>query len=178
MELRLPLEVFPGRQATCRAVFGTWGSFPDDARASHCPFVLTFLSPVCHVEQIYGFQFQLGSQNYLAIPFLVTQMNLCFIVLTYVLTWAQLSPTMSSSDFEESNSDALQVIAWEFISFCLHAKLSPDYALCSQLILYSSLWEASPLFQPKMPAILPRKLFPDILRTSHFWENGTILTLC
>ena len=31
MELRLPLEVFPGRQATCRAVFGTWGSFPDDA---------------------------------------------------------------------------------------------------------------------------------------------------
>ena len=34
-------EVFPGRQATCRAVFGTWGSFPDDARASHCPFVLT-----------------------------------------------------------------------------------------------------------------------------------------
>src|SRR5574340_1216953 len=41
MELRLPLEVFPGRQATSRAVFGTWGSFPDDARASHCPFVLT-----------------------------------------------------------------------------------------------------------------------------------------
>src|SRR5574338_90910 len=41
MELRLPLEVFPGRRATCRAVFGTWGSFPDDARASHCPFVLT-----------------------------------------------------------------------------------------------------------------------------------------
>ena len=41
MELRLPLEVFPGRLATCRAVFGTWGSFPDDARASHCPFVLT-----------------------------------------------------------------------------------------------------------------------------------------
>src|SRR5574341_225366 len=41
MELRLPFEVFPGRQATCRAVFGTWGSFPDDARASHCPFVLT-----------------------------------------------------------------------------------------------------------------------------------------
>ena len=25
MELRLPLEVFPGRQATCRAGFGTWG---------------------------------------------------------------------------------------------------------------------------------------------------------
>ena len=41
MELRLPLEVFPGRQATCRAVFGTWGFFPDDARASHYPFVLT-----------------------------------------------------------------------------------------------------------------------------------------
>src|SRR5574339_541868 len=41
MEFRLPLEVFPGRQATCRAVFGTWGSFLDDARASHCPFVLT-----------------------------------------------------------------------------------------------------------------------------------------
>ena len=45
MELRLPLEVFPGRQATCRAVFGTWGSFPDDARASLCPFVLTSFTP-------------------------------------------------------------------------------------------------------------------------------------
>src|SRR5574337_1480593 len=41
MELRLPREVSPGREAPCRAVFGTWGSFPDDARASHCPFVLT-----------------------------------------------------------------------------------------------------------------------------------------
>src|SRR5574341_230051 len=41
MELRLPLEVSPGREATCRAVFGTWGFFPDDARASHCPLVLT-----------------------------------------------------------------------------------------------------------------------------------------
>ena len=42
MELRLPLEVSPGRQATCRAAFGTWGFFPDDARASHCPFGLLF----------------------------------------------------------------------------------------------------------------------------------------
>ena len=33
--------MFPGRQATCRAVFGTWGFFPDDAQASHYPFVLT-----------------------------------------------------------------------------------------------------------------------------------------
>ena len=33
MELRLPLEVSPGREAICGAVFGTWGSFPDDARA-------------------------------------------------------------------------------------------------------------------------------------------------
>ena len=41
MELRLPLEVSPGREATCRAVFGTWGFFPDDARASHCLFELT-----------------------------------------------------------------------------------------------------------------------------------------
>ena len=41
MELRLPLEMSPGREATCRAVFGTWGFFPDDARAKHCPFVLT-----------------------------------------------------------------------------------------------------------------------------------------
>src|SRR5574340_807306 len=41
MELRLPLEVSPGREATCRAVFGTWVFFPDDAQASHCPFVLT-----------------------------------------------------------------------------------------------------------------------------------------
>src|SRR5574337_378710 len=36
MELRLPLEVSPGREATCRAVFGTWGSFPNDAR-KNCP---------------------------------------------------------------------------------------------------------------------------------------------
>ena len=42
MELRWPLEVSPGREAPCRAVFGTWGSFPDDARAGHCPFVLVF----------------------------------------------------------------------------------------------------------------------------------------
>ena len=41
MELRLPLEVSPGREATCRAGFGTWGFFPDDARVSHCPFLLT-----------------------------------------------------------------------------------------------------------------------------------------
>src|SRR5574340_1104650 len=41
MELRLPLEVSPGREATCRAVFRTWGFFPEDARARHCPLVLT-----------------------------------------------------------------------------------------------------------------------------------------
>ena len=41
MEPRLPLEVSPGREATCRAGLGTWGCFPDDARASHFPFVLT-----------------------------------------------------------------------------------------------------------------------------------------
>ena len=41
MELRLPLEVFPGRQATCRAVFGTWEFFTDDAWASHYPSVFT-----------------------------------------------------------------------------------------------------------------------------------------
>ena len=27
MELRLPLEMSPGREAACRAVFGTWGFF-------------------------------------------------------------------------------------------------------------------------------------------------------
>src|SRR5574338_1386619 len=27
MELRLPLEMSPGREAACRAVFGTWGVF-------------------------------------------------------------------------------------------------------------------------------------------------------
>src|SRR5574337_362088 len=30
----------PGREAACRAVFGTWGFFPNDAR-KNCPFVLT-----------------------------------------------------------------------------------------------------------------------------------------
>ena len=27
VELRLPLEMSPGREAACRAVFGTWGFF-------------------------------------------------------------------------------------------------------------------------------------------------------
>src|SRR5574337_300371 len=40
MELRLPLEMSPGREAAFRAVFGTWGFFPNDARKK-CPFVLT-----------------------------------------------------------------------------------------------------------------------------------------
>src|SRR5574341_1029809 len=40
MELRFPLEMSPGREAACRAVFGTWGFFPNDAR-KNCPFVLT-----------------------------------------------------------------------------------------------------------------------------------------
>src|SRR5574338_616793 len=40
MELRLPLEMSPGREAACRAVFGTWVFFPNDAR-KNCPFVLT-----------------------------------------------------------------------------------------------------------------------------------------
>src|SRR5574337_799717 len=40
MELRLPLEMSPGREAACRAVFGTWRFFPKDAR-KNCPFVLT-----------------------------------------------------------------------------------------------------------------------------------------
>src|SRR5574337_1175640 len=40
MELRLPLEMSPGREAACRAVFGTWGFFPNDAR-KNCPFVFT-----------------------------------------------------------------------------------------------------------------------------------------
>src|SRR5574341_1343731 len=40
MELRLPLEMSPGREAACRAVFGTWGFFPNDARKNR-PFVLT-----------------------------------------------------------------------------------------------------------------------------------------
>src|SRR5574341_616789 len=40
MEFRLPLEMSPGREAACRAVFGTWGFFPNDAR-KNCPFVLT-----------------------------------------------------------------------------------------------------------------------------------------
>ena len=40
MELRLPLEMSPGREAACRAVFGTWGFFPNDAW-KNCPFALT-----------------------------------------------------------------------------------------------------------------------------------------
>src|SRR5574341_1499078 len=40
MELRLPLEMSLGIEAACRAVFGTWGFFPNDAR-KNCPFVLT-----------------------------------------------------------------------------------------------------------------------------------------
>ena len=33
MELRLPLEMSPGREAACRAVFGTWGFFPNALRS-------------------------------------------------------------------------------------------------------------------------------------------------
>src|SRR5574340_740122 len=40
MELRLPLEMSPGREAACRAVFGTWRFLPNDAQ-KNCPFVLT-----------------------------------------------------------------------------------------------------------------------------------------
>ena len=36
----MPLEMSPGREAACRAVFGSWGFFPNDAR-KNCPFVLT-----------------------------------------------------------------------------------------------------------------------------------------
>ena len=43
MELRLPLEMSPGREAACRAVFGTWGFFPNDAQ-KNCPFVWTSFS--------------------------------------------------------------------------------------------------------------------------------------
>ena len=37
MELRLPLEMSPGREAACRAVFGTWGFFPNDAPQQSSP---------------------------------------------------------------------------------------------------------------------------------------------
>src|SRR5574341_808991 len=40
MELRLPLEISPGREAACRAVFVACGFFPNDAR-KNCHFVLT-----------------------------------------------------------------------------------------------------------------------------------------
>src|SRR5574342_968278 len=40
MELRLPLEMSPGRGAACRAVLGTWGLLPNAAR-KNCPFALT-----------------------------------------------------------------------------------------------------------------------------------------
>src|SRR5574342_601965 len=46
MALRLPLEMSPGREAACRAVFGTWGFFPNDAR-KNCPFVLTSFTGCC-----------------------------------------------------------------------------------------------------------------------------------
>ena len=40
MELRLPLEMSPGREAACRAVFGPWGFFRT-MHGKNCPFVLT-----------------------------------------------------------------------------------------------------------------------------------------
>src|SRR5574337_115376 len=55
MELRLPLDMSPGREAACRAVFGTWGFFPNDAR-KNCHFVLTsftgWSSERCPVERL------------------------------------------------------------------------------------------------------------------------------
>src|SRR5574339_177559 len=40
MELRLPREKSPGREAACRAVFGTWGCFSKGVRDKFA-FVLT-----------------------------------------------------------------------------------------------------------------------------------------
>ena len=56
----MPLEVSPGRQATCRAVFGTWGFSPDDARASHYPFVLTSFTGAAPAK---GFRAHVGGHK-------------------------------------------------------------------------------------------------------------------
>ena len=46
MELRLPLEMSPGREAACRAVFGTWGFFPNDARKNFLLYLKDFLNKI------------------------------------------------------------------------------------------------------------------------------------
>ena len=53
MELRLPLEVFPGRQATCRAVFGTWGSFSRRCTGESLPLRVDFIHRV-EFEEVSG----------------------------------------------------------------------------------------------------------------------------
>ena len=53
MELRLPLEVFPGRQATCRVVFGTWGSFSRRCTGESLPLRVDFIQRV-EFEEVSG----------------------------------------------------------------------------------------------------------------------------
>ena len=45
MELRLPVEVSPGREATCRAGFGTWGFFSGRCTGESLPFRVDFIHP-------------------------------------------------------------------------------------------------------------------------------------
>ena len=46
MELRLPLEVSPGREATCRAEFGTWGFFSGRCTGESLPLRVDFIHRV------------------------------------------------------------------------------------------------------------------------------------
>ena len=46
MELRLSLEVSPGREATCRAVFGTWGVFSGRCTGGSLPLRVGFIHRV------------------------------------------------------------------------------------------------------------------------------------
>src|SRR5574342_1101981 len=49
MELRLPLEMSPGREAACRAVFGTWGFF-SERRTEKLPLRVDFIHRVEFAE--------------------------------------------------------------------------------------------------------------------------------
>src|SRR5574341_742482 len=46
MELRLPLEVSLGREATCRAVFGTWGLFSGRCTGESLPLPVDLIHRV------------------------------------------------------------------------------------------------------------------------------------
>ena len=65
MELRLPLEMSPGREAACRAVFGTWGFFRTMHGKTELPGTVRLTPPIF---SLLFFQGQLQAEPPAAAP--------------------------------------------------------------------------------------------------------------